>query len=205
MAVRQKTFTPDVLQDIYAQLADLKEAVRTINKRPTWIERVNPVTLPDPVEGQVAIDARTNCFIYYSNHAWREKCGAVHAIKIYPDRALNKVEDGAFRFPVEEDLDGTVIEQVQLFNGIPGTGATTIEVQNITRGIDILSSPLTLASGGTITTGQAAINEGGPTATPNNMVNKGDMIWINTTAVATGSKGAGCYIFFHGAKVDLTP
>lgn len=201
---RQREFNYDTVDDIYTQLHDLREQIRTLNRTPSVIERINPVTLPNPVEGQVAVDARSNCFIYYANGAWREKCSAVHAIKVYGDNTTNKVRNGAFRFPVEDDLADTEIDLVRAFNGTVGTGATTIQIVNMTRGIDILSAPLSVPSGAE-TSGLGAINTGGPEANPNNKVFLNDMIWINCTAIGAGSKGLGCYVTFHGPKVDVTP
>lgn len=202
---RQREFNYDTVDDIYTQLHDLREQIRTLNRTPTVIERVNPVTLPNPVEGQVAVDARSNCFIYYANQAWREKCSAVHAIKVFGDKSANKVADGAFRFTIEDDLDQTQIELVRAFNGTPGTGATTLQIRNVTRGIDILTSGLSIPSGADVS-GLGSINEAGPTTNPNNRVHLNDIIWINTTAVGDGSKGLGLYITFHGPTlVDLTP
>jgi hypothetical protein len=204
MAKRQRAFTPDTLDDIYSKLDDLSNRIRLLNKTPTAIERLNPVTLPDPAESQLAIDSRTNCFIYYANGAWREKCSAVHAIKVFGDNTSNKVRNGAFRFTVEDDLADTEIDLVRAFNGTVGTGATTIQIVNMTRGINILSAPLSVPSGAE-TSGLGTINTGGPTANPNNKVFLNDMIWINCTAIGAGSKGLGCYITFHGPKVDVTP
>jgi hypothetical protein len=192
-----------MLDDIYTRIARMEDQIRRMHQTPSYVERINPVTLPNPVEGQIAIDARTNCLIYYANEAWREKCSAVHACKAYGDRTLNKVRDGAFRFPVEEDLADTLIEQVQAFNGTEGVGATSIQIRNITRSINILDTIVSVPSGLFISAGQADINDGGDPDDPNNMVHDGDMLWINFTAVGTGSKGGGAYITFHGPKVNL--
>lgn len=205
MAPRQQTVDSDTIGNIYTRIADLEDRVRLLVRTPSHVERINPVYLPDPVEGQIAIDARTNCLIYYANEAWREKCSAVHAIKVYGDKTTNKVLDGAFRFPIEEDLADTVIEQVQVFNGTAGTGATSIQVRNVTRAINVLDTVVSVPSGAFISTGQADINDGGDPDDPNNMMHDGDMVWINCTAIGTGSKGLGCYITFHGPKVDVTP
>lgn len=204
MAPRQKPYSPDIIDDLYTRINTLEDVVRRLQRTPTYVERVNPVTLPDPVEGQVAIDSRTNCFIYYSNGAWREKCSAVHAIKINSDTKTNAIKDGAFRFTVEKDLANTVIEQVEAFNGIEGTGLTSIQIRNVTRGINILNTVQSVPSGEWHSNSDADINDGGNVNDPNNMVHYKDRIWVNLTAVGAGSKGAGAYITFHGPKVDLT-
>jgi hypothetical protein len=203
MPKRQGIATPDLIDDIYTRLADVDNRLKKV-KTPTWIERINPVQLPDPVEGQIAIDSRSDCLIYYANEAWREKCSAVHAIKIYGDKTANKVADGAFRFTIEDDLDGTTIEVVRAFNGTVGTGSTTLQVRNVTRAVNILNTSLSISSGAEHS-GLGAINDGGDPDQPNNMVFLNDMMWINVLGVGSGSKGLGIYITFHGPKVDMTP
>lgn len=205
MAPRQRTFSTELVDDLYTRIADLDDKIRRLSKTPSHVERINPVYLPDPVEGQIAIDTRTNCLIYYANGAWREKCSAVHACKAFSDRTTNKVLDGAFKFPVEEDLADTLIEQIEVLNGTAGTGATTIQVRNMTRSINIMTTTLSVTGPATKSLGPAPIDDGGDPDEPNNMVREGDDIWINFTAVGTGSKGGGAYITFHGMKVDVTP
>ena len=205
MAPRQKVFTPDLIDDLYGRLHVVEERLRLLQRTPTVIERINPVTLPDPVEGQIAVDSRSNCLIYYANGAWREKCSAVKNIKVYSDRTVNKIEDGAFRFTVEEDLADTLIEQVEVFNGTEGSGLTSCQIENVTRGINILNSVQSVPSDLWASGVDADIDTGGDPADPNNMVHYKDRIWVNTTAVGSGSKGFGTYITFHGPKVDVTP
>lgn len=205
MAPRQKTFTPDTLDSIYAELHSLKEQIRLLHRTPSFIERLNPVTLPDPVEGQVAIDSRTNCFIYYADGAWRSKCSAVHALKVFGDQRLNRVRDGAFKFSVEQDLADTEISLVEAHNGTIGTGATNVQISNRTRGFDILTTPLTIPSGLYDSNGTEVIDEGGLITDPNNKVHLYDRIWVDVDAVGAGSKGLHVYVTFHGPRVDLTP
>ena len=205
MPIRQAPFDPDTIADLYTKIADLSDKVRLMQRTPSHVERINPVYLPDPVEGQIAIDSRSNCLIYYANGAWREKCSAVHAIKVFSDKKGNTVGDGAFRFTVEKDLADTLVEEVEAFNGVQGTGATSIQIQNVTRGINILNTVKTVASGAYHSAGVTDINNGGDPDDPNNMVHYKDRIWVNVTAVGGGSKGLGTYITFHGPKVDVTP
>lgn len=205
MAKRQGEFNADTMDDLYAKIASLQNRIRLIHKTPTFVERVNPVTLPDPAEGQVAIDSRSDCLIYYANEFWREKCSAVHAMKVFGDTTANKVRDGAFRFTVEKDLDDTTVTLIEAFNGTVGSGATTAQVRNMTRGIDLLTTSVTVASGADHDNGAAVINDAGLFPLENNRVSWKDVIWINTTAVGAGSKGFGVYMTFHGPKVDLTP
>ena len=124
---------------------------------------------------------------------------AVHAIKVYGDIRRNKVREGAFRFDIEEDLADTKIVAVAAFNGTPGTGVTTVQMVNMTRGITLLNVPITIDSGESNSYTAAVdpqINKGGLSSDPNNKVRLGDTIWINVTAVGTDSRGLGVYITF---------
>jgi hypothetical protein len=124
---------------------------------------------------------------------------AVHAIKVYADRRSNRVENGAFRFSIHRSLNATKITHVAAFNGTAGSGPTTVQISNQTRGFDILEVPITIDSGeyDSETAGtQPQIDTGGDPANPRNKVYTSDRIWIDTDAVAAGSKGLGVYIQF---------
>jgi hypothetical protein len=118
----------------------------------------------------------------------------VKNIKIYGDRRPNRVDTTyGFRFPIEEDLHKTKISYILGFNGTEGTGATTMTVTNITRGI-LVATPV--VPSGLRLSGAVAINEAGPVLTPNNMVFENDWFHIMITTVGAGSRGLGIYIKF---------
>jgi len=194
---KQAAFTPETLDDLYTRIHQLQEQVRLLHKTPTTIERLRHKTLPNPAEAQIIVDSKTNCLMWFANEKWRSKCYAVHAIKVFPDRKSNKVEDGAFRFTIEPDLADWDLVGVSAFNGTAGS-ATTIQIRNVTRGLDILNTPLTIPSGQLTTTfdnlEDADINDGGSVLDPNNRGHLHDMIWINCTATGGGAKGLGVYI-----------
>lgn len=124
---------------------------------------------------------------------------ATHAIKVFSDNRLNKVRDGAFRFDIEEDLANTKIVSVAAFNGTVGSGTTTVQIENVTRGITILTTPITIDAGesNSFTAAvQPQISTGGVAGDPNNKVHLGDSMWINTLAVGAGSMGLGVYMTF---------
>lgn len=117
-----------------------------------------------------------------------------HAIKVTSDKKPNKVEDGAFRFHIAKDLDGHVISFVEAGNGTTGTGATTVQISNRTRGLDILSTPLTIASGAYVDNATAAIETAEVSGEPTNRVFWKDRIWIDVDTIGAGSKGLYVYI-----------
>jgi hypothetical protein len=111
---------------------------------------------------------------------------SVYAHKIFSDKKTNKVESPARVFQIHPAHDGAKVRQIIGWNGIPA-GTNTIMVVNMTRGINLLSSPLSFTDNGV-----GDINFGGDPANPNNKVYAYDKIWINTTAAS--GKGLGCYV-----------
>jgi hypothetical protein len=111
---------------------------------------------------------------------------SVYAHKIFSDKKTNKVETPARVFQIHPMHDGAKVRQIIGWNGIPA-GTNTIEVVNMTRGIDLLTSPLSFTDHGV-----GSIDFGGDPADPNNKVYAYDKIYINTTAAS--GKGLGCYI-----------
>jgi hypothetical protein len=197
---KQKAFTPDVVDDIYSKLFQLSERIRLLYETPRTMERVRHKTIPDPVEAQIIVDSKTNCLMWFANEKWRSKCYAVHAIKVFADRKSNKIEDGAFRFTIEPDLADWDIIGASAFNGTAGS-ATSVQIRNVTRGINILNSVMTIP-GGQLTTPfefyeDVDLNDGGDEDDPNNRCHLHDMIWINCTATGGGAKGLGVYIIFR--------
>jgi hypothetical protein len=126
----------------------------------------------------------------------------VHACKVSGDVKFNTVRDGAFRFNVEFDLDQYYITRVEAANGTVGTGATTVQLSNQTRSIDLLATPLTIASGQYHDNGNAVINVNDVVGVPSNLVTWKDRIWIDVDAVGTGSKGLHVYITFEPVQIE---
>lgn len=155
----------------------------------------------DPVQGMFVVDpTRPDLpgWCFYLGDTWY--CvyprPPVHAIKVYSDTRLNQVRDGAFKFTIGKDLDNHVISFVEGGNGTEGVGSTVLQISNRTRGLDILSTPCTIASGAFHDNGTTVINEGGDPANPVNLCHWKDRMWIDVDAVGTGSKGAYIYITF---------
>lgn len=196
---RQSVAPLDSSQVLTDRMNVIEKTLRTLQQtQAASVQIVDTENFNDPIEGMVVVDWPTSRLCYYHDGRWI--CtpeNPVHAIKVYSDRTINKVGDGAFKFPIEEDLGELDILAVRGFNGTPGVGTTTIQISNRTRGIDILSTLITIDSG-EISSKTAAVppiirTDGIPAA---NHVHEDDQIWIDVDAVGSGSKGLGVYITF---------
>lgn len=163
----------------------------------TTIQKVDIVTYDNPAESELVIDWPTGKLCVYHDGRW--VCtpeDPVHAIKVYADKKGNSVASPAFKFDIEKDLDNMDLVAVEAFNGTTGSGTTTIQIVNNTRGFTMLSTPLTIASGQKHDNGTAVINVGGPLLNPIRRVHWKDDIWISVLAAAGGSKGLGVFMTF---------
>ncbi len=177
----------------------LQGAVRAINQaKMTVVQVVDIDNFNEPLEGMVCVDWPTKRFCWYHDDVWIcVPANATHAIKVFGDKKQTTVEDGVFRFSVERDLDDSVIVDAAAFLGTAASGNTVIQVSNRTRGLDILSTPLTIPGGSYDSYGVfPSINTGGPVANPNNRVVLGDRIWIDVDTAGAGGRGLGVYLTF---------
>lgn len=151
----------------------------------------------EPWQGMFVVNPVERAFCFYLGEQWYCVYGGhppVHAIKVNSDKKANAIAAGAFKFNVEFDLDNHYITQVEAFNGTAGSGATTVQITK--NGVDILSTPLTIASGQLHDNGAAVINQA------LNQVSWKDVMWIDIDAAGSGSKGLGVYITFHPAQIE---
>lgn len=163
----------------------------------TTIVKVDIATYDSPHENEVVIDWPTGKLCWYHDNEWI--CAPedpVHAIKVFADKKTNQIGTPVWKFDIEKDLDGFDLVAVEAFNGTVGTGLTTIQIYNNTRSVNMLTSPLVIASGQKHDNGTAVITELGPINNPFKRFTWKDDIWINTTAVGAGSKGLGVYMTF---------
>jgi len=210
MAKRKPSVSPQTTTDVLLERIEALEKAAAIERQAkmsssqtAWVRNLLGAT-----QGQTVINWPTRQFCFYHDNEWI--ClpfPATHAIKVFPDKKANITGDGLFRFSIERDLDEYDLFDVGAFNGTAGTGVTTVQISNQTRGLDFLSTPLTIPSGAYDSyppATPAVINQGGPVENPFKRVAIGDRIWIDVDAVAAGSKGLGVYLTFARAE-DLTP
>lgn len=208
MPRRRKSVAPlDSSQVLTDRMDVLEKVLRTMQQaQAASVQVVDTENFNDPVEGMTVVDWPTGRFCYYHDNKWICFPAPVHAIKVYADTKLNKVAAGAFRFAVEADLDGWTMIAVSAFNGTKGTSSTVVQISladkaNDARGIDLLTTPITIVSG------NHSSDEGGvqPVIDPNmDPLQTADMIWINVDTVGSGSKGLGVYIMFAPSNLDNT-
>lgn len=201
--------TPDSLlmermTELQKQISVLRQA-KMSSVQPVDIENFN-----DPVEGMAAVDWPTGRFCWYHDGEWICSHDVIsHAMKVFTDRQVNKVLDGAWRFSIDQILDGTELVHVAAGNGTLGSSVTTVQISRAdaaseTRGLDLLSTPITIDadtvdsySSGT----PPVIRQDGPTNDPNKRMHLSDVIWINTDDVGAGSKGLYVYMYFAPPRI----
>jgi len=200
MARRKKSVSPiDPMQVVAERMKTLENQVRTLTQaKMSSVQTARHDTFVNPQQGMVMIDWPTISFCFYHNNEWIcIPLPATHAIKMFSDRQNNKTGDGVFRFDIERDLDGYQLFWAGAFNGVAGVGATTVQISNRTRGLDMLTAPLSIPSGLTNSFAvEPSINDGGSPTNPNHRVHEGDTVWIDCDSIGTGSKGLGVYATF---------
>lgn len=199
MARRKESTSPQTVDDVLLRrIENLEAQLRIVNQvRMSSVQTVRIKTLLGASQGMIGIDWPTRSLCFYHDDKWI--CipfPPTHAIKVFSDRENNKVLNGAFRFSVEPDLDGYDLLDVYAFNGTAGGGPTTVQISNETRGINFLSSLLTIPGGAYDSGISGLVDQGGPIDNPFRRVVEGDRIWINPTAVGGGSRGLGVYMTF---------
>jgi hypothetical protein len=199
VARRRTSVAPQTPLDVLREHVLLQEkAISAIRQaKMSDVQVVDIENFNDPIESMVCVDWPTGKYCWYHDGEWI--CvppDPTHAIKVYGDRAINKVYNGAFRFTIGHNLDNTILVYAEGFNGTVGSGSTTAQVSNQTRGIDMLTTPIVVPSGATSSAVPATINTGGPITNPFNRVEHKDVIWIDVDSVGSGSKGFGCFLTF---------
>jgi len=171
----------------------------------TTIQKVDIEIYDNPSENELVVDWPTGKLCWYHDGKWI--CtpeDPVHAIKVYADKKGNTVGNGAFKFDIEKDLDDLDLVAVEAFNGTTGSGTTTIQIFNNTRGVNMLTTPLTIASGQKHDNATAVITQAGPIGNPFKRVHWKDDIWINVLAAGSGSKGLGVFMTFALPRLPRT-
>lgn len=167
---------------------------------PTTLQKVDIEAYDGPTENELVIDWPTGKLCWYHDGQWI--CvpeDPVHAIKAIADKKANPVGPGIFKFDIEKDLADKDVVAVEAFNGTPGSGITTVQIYNNTKGWFMLDTPLTIAGGAKHDNGAAVIAD-----SPRNHVDWKDDIWINVLAAGAGSKGLGVYMTFAIPRLKRT-
>ena len=142
----------NAIEDLYAaRRVDAQQFSDIWNKLPSAPILKHTTQVPnEPVQGMFVVDPVDSAWCFYLGTEWIciRHNPLSHAIKVFSDRKSNSVSNGAFRFVIDPLLDGTDLIFAGIFNGTPGAGVTTVQVSNQTRGIDLLSTPCTITSGG---------------------------------------------------------
>jgi len=199
MREHERDYSHNAILDLYkAQRVNQQEFSDLWNRLPSAPILKHATQVPlNPVQGMFVVDPSIRAFCFYLGTEWiclRDN-PLSHAIKIYGDKQTNKVNtNGLFRFTIDPLLDNTNITMLGAFNGTAGAGPTTINITNVTRGITVGTTTIT---GGTTAAFNNSMDTTGSVNNPHNRVHVYDDIWINCTAVATGSKGLGAYVYFE--------
>jgi hypothetical protein len=206
MAKRKPSVSPQTTIDVLLERIEKLEAALRIEQQAKMsaVQTIRKRTFLGPSQGMVAINWPTRQLCFYHDNQWI--ClpfPPTHAIKVFHDKKVNKVENGAFKFSIEHDLDEYDLFDVSAFNGTVGSGTTTVQISNQTRGLDLLSTPITIPGGAYDSDASGTppvINQGGSLDNPTRRVHKNDRIWIDVDTVGAGSKGLGVYMTFIKAE-----
>lgn len=135
---RDKYFPPggnDFVDELLRRNETLERRINDLERAlmnqdtPVAIPRVNPLTYPDPYEGQRAIDPADEQHMWYSDGEWRKAGGlAIYEIKVFEDQNDVISGDGAFYWPIPEDLDAGEIVAVEAGVSTPSS-SVAVQIQ----------------------------------------------------------------------------
>ncbi len=113
-----------------------------------------------------------------------------YEIKLADDLTAVASGDGKFIFAIPADLDQTKLRFANAYVTTVGSGATSINIRDVTQTTDLLSTVITIdASEFTSYTAATSV----PTSTK---VATGDLIAVDVDAVGAGSLGHGVILVF---------
>lgn len=157
----------------------------------------------EPAESMTCIDWPTGRFCWYHDNEWICTPDSLsHAIKVFSDKKATKVGDGAFRFSIDPKLDGKELIYAGGFLGTAGSGSTILQISNQTRGVDLLTTRITIPGGGYDDLTNAVVTTAGPVTLPNRRMVLKDRIWIDVDAIGSGGKGLGVYLYFDFPRIE---
>jgi hypothetical protein len=124
--------------------------------------------------------------------------------KVFSDTATVATGDGKFGWAVTRDVgDAYLLEADAFVTTVSSSGAPTIQIRNSTRGVDLLSTKITIDASEftsyTATTPAVVDDTGTP---PKSFVQVGDILWVDVDVAGSGAKGLGVYLLFGPKAVD---
>jgi hypothetical protein len=137
------------------RISDLERALANQDTPPA-IPRIDPTTYPEPYEGQRAIDITDEQHTWYSDGEWRKAAAggvAIYEIKIFEDVNEVIVGDGAFWWPIPEDLGDAEIVKVEAgVSDVSSSGSVQVQLRHFTSdgtndSGDILTNKITIEAG----------------------------------------------------------
>lgn len=196
---RRKTATsPQTEYDV------LREDINEIKKSLIPLKAAGPTNIQTfaisqhgtPSQGEMVLDHVHEIVFVRHRDRWIP-LGLAYAkfnIKTVSDLLPFIVGDGLFKTSISSDMDGYELYDVSAYVSTVGSGTTTIQISNRTASVDMLSTPITIASGQYDSYASAApvIN------TANALVQTSDRLWIDIDANGGGTAlGLGVRMFFR--------
>jgi hypothetical protein len=121
-----------------------------------------------------------------------------YEIKVFPDEGTGSetvTGDGKFIWVIPYDLDGTNLVDADAFVTTVGSGATVIQIRNITQAVDMLTTRITIDANEYHSFPPGASSPA-DIDDANNTVVTGDRIAIDVDTAGAGSKGLGVMLRF---------
>ena len=127
-------------------------------------------------------------------------------LKIFTDTTAVAAGDDARRFVVTDDLGGTRLRSVHASVTTVGSGATVVQVHNLTNADDLLSTRTTIDASETTSYTAATPHVVNTTGTPPiNYITRGDVLRIDVDTAGSGAKGLEVLLEFGPNVILVTP
>ena len=127
-------------------------------------------------------------------------------LKIFTDTTAVAAGDDARRFVVTDDLGGTRLRSVHASVTTVGSGATVVQVHNLTNADDLLSTRTTIDASETTSYTAATPHVVDTTGTPPiNYITRGDVLRIDVDTAGSGAKGLEVLLEFGPNVIRVTP
>lgn len=165
-----------------------------LERRVAVLEREN-VELRGVLKRVTDLEYRMNTHLHNRVDLTQEVQGRVSiSVKVFNDTTAATTGDGKFIFAVPFDLDGRTLERALGYvTGASTSGALVVQVRNVTTGLDLLSTPITIdQSENTSATSSAPM----VVAKVNGKVRQDQLIAIDVDSAGTSAEGLGVVLTF---------